>query len=616
MNMNFTPNTTVDPDAGADPQSVDPVQFDADFARADLSKPNTESGATIVIFGIMTVMIVGLMALAIDVANWFYVGAEQQKAVDAAALAGVTRISQGLTGTEGARTLSLAVAERNGFKNGVNDTTITVEAIPGTGNQIRVVSERQVRPFFASVLGMRPVTIRKTARAQFQASLPMGSPNSSFGSDPTGTREKFWLTIHGPDMVKVNGDRYNTGNCTTAAYNCSSTRTNIAPDYRNSEFKPDGILYTIKLDAAAAARGNLNVEIFDPMMIASGDRVCTDDYPTTTELNNLTTTQTIGLPSDYRTRYVSGTQASPTPWCTGESKTNGALLNTRFTLYGRTAQENAPLSGGPIAACTRDFGGIELAETQDSNGDTANVLQFLNSRDFRFDNGNGVREPLGQTFVDNFRRWVSLCTYAGNPTLSEGNYTLQVQTTAGSGLNVYSIRATTGGSSAGITVAGRDRFIIYVNEPPRAGFPVAPELFVTRIPSSAAGSTLQLDFFDIGDTNGTVDLEVLAPLSSSGNGQTFTDCQYLRYAAADNPATGTAVTDTNCAITGLTNTVYNGTLTRVNISIPSSYTCQDASNAGCWVKLRMTFPNGTVPTDVTSWEAKLLRKLVRLIPDT
>ena len=64
----------------------------------------------------------GLAAFAVDVGHWYVVGQQEQRAADAAALAGVTSLP-------GDKVAAFAAAQKyskiNGFQNGVNATTVT-----------------------------------------------------------------------------------------------------------------------------------------------------------------------------------------------------------------------------------------------------------------------------------------------------------------------------------------------------------------------------------------------------------------------------------------------------------------------------------------------------------
>jgi Flp pilus assembly protein TadG len=680
------------------------------------SRGHDESGATIVLFAIMMLVLIPLVALGIDLAHWYYVGAEEQKAVDAAALAGVARLNNGgLTGADGATTVANDILTRNGFGSD-SKTTISIAQVPGTNNQLRVTSVRSIRPYFAGFLGLNEVRIRKVATASYQASLVLGSPENEFGTNPetvAGSAKNYWLTVEGPAEFKENGDRYSTNECTNdvpasggnpfvagrKAFNCLATRT---PN-KNSEYAADGLLYTVTVPAAVA--GPVTVEVYDPMLVAGGDAVCSSGYtqywdtnapaswkvnplvgatrpikvgnwninpvyPTVAQLGTIGTNATAwGLGSNPTQRYAGGSETAPNPYCVGEYNYGGAAgtanpTQTRFTVYNRSVQDNAPLSGGPIGgSCTQNYGGFMFKNdliwgdgttlnsvnsgnaaldtgTKDVNGRSATVFQLLNPADGVFDNGAGTRTGIAPQVVNSFHRWVTLCTLptTGTPAMvAAGTYTIQVQTTAGMGANSFSLRARTGGFPGNLTVAGRDRFVLYANTPAQPSGPTIAEFYLTRLPGNAAGATLQLDFFDTGDTRPTLansggasslDFEILAPKKADNlTAQAFTNCQFDRYAAVDNPTTPAAsVTRSNCDLTGLTSAVYQGGLVRATISIPSTYTCHEwvdptaavlvADPLGCWVKLRMIFPQGTAPNDVTSWEAKLLRNAIRLIPST
>jgi Flp pilus assembly protein TadG len=578
-------------------------------------KSRQESGATIIIFALMSSLMIGIVGFGADVGNWYWVGAQEQKAVDAAALAAVTQLPGPITGN--VSDIANSSLSKNGF--GTDPNTInTVEAVAGSSTQIRVVSTRKVKTYFASIFGLKTVDVKKSARAEYRGSVAMGNPTAVFGNDPDGTTgstnyPNHWLVAGGPDEQKQNGDRYLTNYCGATAYWCNSSSGN------NAEKRPDGEFFAIEVSPAAAARADpLNIEVYDGIFGYSGDAVCSGGYPsggfTTTQMNSW------GVPSNDTTRYAAGSTASPNKWCTGEQVARTTTyLTTSFTTYNPMTQANVPMSGG-VACAQRDFHGYNIS--------ASGTIQTLLS---------GTSASATE-FKQSFHRWKTICTISAKVA---GTYILQLNTSGGSGNNVFSLRASTGvtdsGSrnESGVSIAAMDRFVIYANKPASGTSAVTASFYLARVPPGAAGSNLLLSFYDIGDSSGTITIQPLAPAEATGTGISTSGglkqfgggagapCSFALYSATGNNLDSTrtrTVSLTNssatCTFSGLTSTAgYQGGLVEITVPIPSDYTCDLTSPTGCWVKLQMTFPAGTSPTDVTSWEAVLQRKLVRLLND-
>jgi hypothetical protein len=138
------------------------------------------------------------------------------------------------------------------------------------------------------------------------------------------------------------------------------------------------------------------------------------------------------------------------------------------------------------------------------------------------------------------------------------------------------------------------------------------QFHLARVPSAAAGRTLVLNFFDIGDAPSQGSLQIVPP-ADSNIGSTFTGC---RWTTAPGIARGTpqapwgsfAHVD-DCLITGVNDVAanWNGQWSTITIPIPANYTCNDQLHngepdpQGCWVKINYLFAGGI--SDSTSWQS-------------
>ena len=100
--------------------------------KADVAESmnGDDGGFVIVWMALMLLVLLAFCGFGIDVANWWFVGQKEQRAADAAALAGSVYLPNDFpTG----RAQAIFVAAQNGYKNGVNATvTATQEPQPSS----------------------------------------------------------------------------------------------------------------------------------------------------------------------------------------------------------------------------------------------------------------------------------------------------------------------------------------------------------------------------------------------------------------------------------------------------------------------------------------------------
>ena len=179
-------------------------------ANVNEAMSGDDGGFVIVWMALMLLVLLAFCGFGIDVAHWWFVGQKEQRAADAAALAGSIYMPNDLPS---AQAIALKVSAQNGYKNGVNATvTATQEPQP---SRIRVTVSTTITNFFAGLVGYNTQTITRDAVADFQGPVPMGSPTSKLGQDPddcdpstSGSCANFWLNTSGPKGTKREGDRF------------------------------------------------------------------------------------------------------------------------------------------------------------------------------------------------------------------------------------------------------------------------------------------------------------------------------------------------------------------------------------------------------------------------
>lgn len=137
-----------------------------------------ERGQILVMFAASMVLLIGLLALVIDV-TWFWTNSlKVQRAADAAALAGAVWLpDQPGKGT----TAALAAARQDGYVPG---SGVTIDALQDATRDIQmdVTISAPVQTFFMNLFGIRSLTATRHASAEYVLPVPMGSPLNYFGA--------------------------------------------------------------------------------------------------------------------------------------------------------------------------------------------------------------------------------------------------------------------------------------------------------------------------------------------------------------------------------------------------------------------------------------------------
>lgn len=131
-----------------------------------------ERGTIIIMLAIALPLIVGLLGLAIDTANWYYAERRVQTATDAAAISGAITLLQ-LKNDIDAEDASLDSANRNDFQPG-NGRTLEYFSPPSSGpftsdlSAVEIISTEAQSIYFADILynGSATVTTRAVATAK------------------------------------------------------------------------------------------------------------------------------------------------------------------------------------------------------------------------------------------------------------------------------------------------------------------------------------------------------------------------------------------------------------------------------------------------------------------
>lgn len=202
------------------------------------------------------------------------------------------------------------------------------------------------------------------------------------------------------------------------------------------------------------------------------------------------------------------------------------------------------------------------------NDPTDNTVQLCsNTFPTYFDSSQST--PSSQINDGHLNQWTGSrnCSVAGS--LTAGIYVLQLPSPLYEGSSKFGIRATVGTGTAP-KVYGILDMSIHVNF--TAG---AAEPYLAEVRPDYAGKTLEVDIWDLGDTNGAASIRFIDPIGGAANPP---QCSWT----STNGESSALIND--CVI-DISDQRFSADWLYVTIPIPSTYTCNPASATGCWWKI-------------------------------
>jgi len=164
-----------------------------------------ESGYVMIMTAILLPVLLMFMALAVDVAVYYFRGVQLQRAADASALSGVIRMPRFSSAAGVAR----FVATKNGFTDGEDSVDVRPTKFDKNDRRLKVTITDNNVPLFFGRLIRSSWSITKTATAEYVSSIPLGSKENAIGTgylSDSGDKQKFWLAASGPCAAKESGD--------------------------------------------------------------------------------------------------------------------------------------------------------------------------------------------------------------------------------------------------------------------------------------------------------------------------------------------------------------------------------------------------------------------------
>ena len=187
---------------------------------------NRQSGAVAILVALLLPVLIGFLALAIDVGYMFLMKNKLQVAADSAALVAAGSIQHG-QGIDVAHAWALTATTANGFTNGIDSTTVTISIPPGgtdsyaeDANYVKVTVQHETSTFLAGIFG-----VASTLTSASAVSGPAGEGNPCL----------LTLGSSGSNAIFANGNvTITTNNCgifvnsnNDTAMNCKGNANNF-----------------------------------------------------------------------------------------------------------------------------------------------------------------------------------------------------------------------------------------------------------------------------------------------------------------------------------------------------------------------------------------------------
>lgn len=608
-----------------------------------------EQGYILAMTALLLVPLMAFVSFAIDAGAWYAQTSRMQRAADAAALAAVVY----LPNTTAAAAARDAVAAQNGFTTGVTGTVTSP-----TKYQVTIQANGQ--RFFSSTFDPSAMNLSRSATAEFNKPIPLGSPTNKMGNDvascpqfqpsqtaPCGPQPMLWSSIQGPNTQFQSGDPYTTKCARTtdptaavsAAICSSGTGVNGAT---NDLYKPNGYSFAIDVKAADVGR-NMPFQVWDA---GSYGRSVGLPYTEQTTVVSMTSGSNLltrvsgaynfvaadvgrvvvgtGIPvgATIATR-ISNTQVRISANVTSSSASRTVTIRTpRAPDCDSTLP---PFNAAPYSGSI----GSQNCQTGDRGSSPFELQIFENDGSDLTTNfttpiaGCRLYVGPGADLATYKNRWATVCNFT--PT-QVGVYPVRVKssniagvTDTGDGQNNFSMRLS--GSPAASRLYAIDDLSIWTNTPSSDA-----RFYLAEVGTEHQGKRLQLDLYDPGDGNGgDFTMQVFAPPSGAPNpvptgGSTIPaagladSCRYN-----DTPSTfkGPNVTAPAgnvanlCTVTTRVGGVnkYNNHWLRIEIRVSDTYTC----TTDCWWSIRYDFGGSVgIPTDRTVWSLTIVGDPVHL----
>jgi Flp pilus assembly protein TadG len=610
-------------------------------ARARHPRRGCSRGQTLVIFVLALTVLIGLAGLVIDVLRVYDLYAHEQRAAEAAALAGVLYLpnhynTAAPAPADGNSAASRAILEavKNGYGTApggavvtnpcptpVSATEVAVCQVTGKPTQLQVTVSEPYNLVLLSVIGIAQVTVSASAIAEYLPPIQMGARSNVYGDqgecgtapnivacDPTqpGAHvQDFRADLQGPANLKEYGDAFvyceegssvaPPANPSGSPYNVNGQGTNHQPyaggancgvpgtpplNVGNPDQQPRG--FDGPMTQGTAHPGAYNYAINTDQTNATvwvyhGNYVPTDIAPSLDHFQRLDC-------------YGSWTQINN--GCSGGKTYTGRYddpwyyFNMTYTLY------RVPLAfsrGNDVQIGTKTFEPYDRMSTDLANHGCAQLLDPSTLDCVTFAN-----MEQGNCFM----AWCQIGTL-GNP----GLYRLAIEDTGlsntlnGWGEKDYALKVCPPGTTtatvigcattAATSIAAWNNMTVYFSSPNTSSY-----FDLANISAAYAGRTIQMSLFDPGDGSGSYFLRLVPP---AGSGITV----------PVPPGINSGLDDTATNSINASNRAYNGRWVNTVLTLPANY-------AGGWWQIHYNVIGGT-PSDTVTFKFTLIGSPLHLL---
>jgi len=236
------------------------------LARRIRAVRQDERGYVLALTALLLIPLLLVAAMAVDFGGWYTAATKQQKAADAAALAGVVW----LPNLTQAASVAKDVSKQNGFDDALANITVTVTQLSDTEIKVDVLDSDS--PVYLSSLVNASQSIKRTAKAKYVLPVPLGSPKNFFGTgqmQPAASRENFFAAINGFCAYKDQGGPFEARRYDAVpkgGANACTAGATLNPQYKDSPAPA----YQYYVDLPAGRTQTFHLYIYNPEMATSG----------------------------------------------------------------------------------------------------------------------------------------------------------------------------------------------------------------------------------------------------------------------------------------------------------------------------------------------------------
>jgi Putative Flp pilus-assembly TadE/G-like len=592
---------------------------------------HAQRGQVLAIFVMSIFVLIGFVAIVIDV-SWYWSNTLRvQRAADAAALAGAVDLPA-KPGGAGVLTLgtgtgdAYAEAAKNGYTNGAGGVIVTPVQDPGNADQMDVSISAPVNTFFMRVFGISTITATRASKALFTLPVPMGSPENYYGVfGPVRSATTF---TYGTPITTTYNNTYDLlgpgAPCPNGAANCflgypyhgisgqtlndrgfwATMNTEGAANVNGDAYQPfyDTVGSTAAKTCPAAGKAcydafnYYNYAISMPPNTTGGYVYVFDPVFCATDLSDGTGDRWFDNDTDkVSSWYELFSDPNNTPY----DLTDDSLVVSSGTKFQDIAASDSKM-GGPGT-------GNECMQKTTAYGDGRDyhdAWYLLNPSNPLTGGANGTvyrlhttsSVPSGQS--DSFSQ---------KNADGEQSFAVFAKDTEGTCSTVSGVTTCTNEPS--VYGLGAMQMFTPLSS---SGGTTSSEFYLAQVPAFYAGKTLEVNLWDPGDTSplsANVAIEIPTAAGWSPISMTWTAVKGTTNSNAVNcsqSSSGMSI------VTATPTSQFNGCWLTVDVAIPGSPSPYQALQNGWW-KIKYTMTGNGTSSDVTTWTAAILGNPVHLV---